>query len=631
MGQEVPLSISVAPFPEGFQGDMDEHAQQFVQLMEASIQGNFLTGLVLPPGSTLPTTDQGPIAMGNVWYFWDPTTNQYLPQTVSSKLAKNFAKNSCYQVQQTGSAITPGVGVTPAFDMSACRSTLGNVLAISADTGPPASTDTDYIPSAIKYTVGPALVPTAGATDLYAHEHLFEGSDIAMLQGEVLTLSFSVWVNVPGNYSVYLTSGGRDCSYVSTFAVAAGSVWQRVKVIGIPAIPVGTGTWNFGEGQTGLYVGIPMLLGAQWQAAKTNTWENAFLAGTSGNTNLLTVVNNQIKITGIKLEAAPVASFLSVPAFSADLEELQRYYFTSFLYQSTTNGTPINLVANQSGSWAGAYIFPRRMAKAPLVVPYSYQTQAAGLITDISTNPPFDIPVASLPATRRGVAGTGVSTINTTGNLNATTSITGIPSTAGISAGAVVTGAGIPTGTTVVTIVSPTSVALSAAATTTQNGVALKFNNLSTFTTTGTTNSYSTTGTTDGSTTSITAIPSTASILVGMPVSGTGIPAGATVTSVAATSITISLPTTAAGTGVALVFGTQSITAIPSTGQMAVGMPISGNGVPAGSTIKLINSTTAITISNFLTAFGTGVSLTVGLFNKGDVFWAMICADARLS
>jgi hypothetical protein len=404
MGQEVPLSISVAPFPEGFQGDMDEHAQQFVQLMEASIQGNFLTGLVLPPGSTLPTSDQGPIAMGNVWYFWDPTTNQYLPQTVSSKLAKNFAKNSCYQVQQTGSAITPGVGVTAAYDMSECRATLANVLAIAADTGPPASTDTDYIPSAIKYTVGPTLVPTPGAADLYSHEHLFEGADIAMLQGEILTLSFSVWVNVPGNYSVYLTSSGRDCSYVSTFTVAAASVWQRIKIIGIPAIPVGTGTWNFGEGQTGLYVGIPMLVGTQWQTTipttTPNTWKPAFLAGTSGNQNLLTVVNNQIKITGIKLEASPVTSFLSVPSFSEDFEACIRYYYTTFDYQSSNSGVPMTFVAQGTAGAAGSWGFPRRMCKAPTVVPYSTTTFAAGNLRNLTTN--ADVALANLSATRKG-------------------------------------------------------------------------------------------------------------------------------------------------------------------------------------------------------------------------------------
>src|SRR3981189_3352759 len=110
--QRIPLSISIAPFPEGFKGDLDETFQQAVQNMEAFIEGNFLTGLILPPGSTLPSTDQGPIAMGEQWYFWDEATSQYVPQTVATKLAKNFIKNASLQVQQLGSTFNPPAGIS---------------------------------------------------------------------------------------------------------------------------------------------------------------------------------------------------------------------------------------------------------------------------------------------------------------------------------------------------------------------------------------------------------------------------------------------------------------------------------------------------------------------------------------
>ena len=48
---------------------MDETFQQACVLMSATVEGQFLTGLVLPPGSTLPTTDQGVIMMDGIWYF----------------------------------------------------------------------------------------------------------------------------------------------------------------------------------------------------------------------------------------------------------------------------------------------------------------------------------------------------------------------------------------------------------------------------------------------------------------------------------------------------------------------------------------------------------------------------------
>jgi hypothetical protein len=383
--QQIPLTIVIAPFPEGFQGDMDETFQQATQLMEAYIEGNFLTGLILPAGSTLPTTDQGPIAMGDQWYFWDSASGQYVPQTVAVKTAKNFAKNSCYQVQQAGSTFTPPVGVSFNYDMAITRVTQPSVLTISLGGGPAASADNDPIPASIAYACGPALVPTPVASDIFTHEHIFEGSDLLPLVGQTLSLSFSVWVNVAGTYSVYITSPGRDASYVAQFTIATPNVFARIKVPGIPAFPTGYGTWNFGIGKTGLYIGFPMCIGTQWQTTQTNVWAPVFAAGTSANTNLLTVANNQMRITGIKLEASTSVSYLSVPAWDADYNDAIRYYFSSFDYQSVTAGIGLMGVAYNANAPISSFIFPRRMCKAATVTPYGWNSHTANRVTNIST------------------------------------------------------------------------------------------------------------------------------------------------------------------------------------------------------------------------------------------------------
>jgi hypothetical protein len=418
--QVIPLNISIAPFPEGFQGDMDETFQQACILMEAFIQGNFLTGLILPPGSTLPTTDQGPIAMGGQWYFWDSSSNQYLPQTVSVKASRNAAKNAIYQVCQPYTAppgtFTLASGITKIYDCALARTTAANVLAIAPDTGPAASGDTDFIPTSIKYTVpsGGTLVPTLAATDLFAHEHVFEGSDLAPLQGETLSLSFSVNGNTPGTYSAYLTSAGRDMSYVVNFTLAAANTWYRIKIPAIPAFPTGTGTWNFSDGHTGLYFGVAMGVGTQWRTANTASWQPAFLAGTSSNINMLTVINNQLKITGLKLEANPSVSYLSVNPFSVDYEEVIRYYWTSFNYQSVTAGMPVLGTSQTNGNFLLSLTFPRRMALVPTVTPYGYTSHAAGNITDI--NSATDIAMATLGAVQKGVAAAGAAAGTTKGD-----------------------------------------------------------------------------------------------------------------------------------------------------------------------------------------------------------------------
>lgn len=388
MASALPVDISIAPFPEGFQGDMDETFQQAVQLMSGTVQGNFLTGLILPPGSTLPTSDQGPIAMNETWYFWDSATNQYLPQTATSKPAKNYVKNPIYQIAQQGNTITPAVGVTNNYDMAITRCNLASSLAISPVVGPTAANGYDTIGSAIKYTIGPALVSAPAATDLYAHEHLIEGCDISMLQGQILTLSFLVWVNTGGLYSVYITNKGRDHSYLATFTISAAqaSTWQRIIVPNIPAMPVATGTWNFGEGQTGLYIGIPFAVGTQYQTGGLNQWNAALYCGTSGQTNLMAVNNNQIAITGIKLEASVNAGYLAAPPFENDFEDCIRYFWTSYSYQSTTVGVfGINLIAPSAGQGTGTMLFPKRMCKVPAVTFYSPASNIAGTMFNLTT------------------------------------------------------------------------------------------------------------------------------------------------------------------------------------------------------------------------------------------------------
>jgi hypothetical protein len=400
--------IAYAPFPEGFQGDMDETFQQSGQLALIYVNGNFLTGLYYPVGTipppTLPTGDQGPIALNGQWYFWDPVTGQYLPQSASVKQARNYAKNAIYQVQQLGNAFSSlPAGVNRTYDMVISRVTQPSILSIALDVGPTASADTDYIGSAIKYTVGTTLVPSLAATDLFAHEHLIEGNDIAGIQGETLSLSFSVWVNQPGNYSAYLTSNGRDASYVFPFTIATPNSYARIKINNIPALPTGTGTWNFGEGQTGLYLGVVMGVGAQYQTATPNQWVSGFFAGTAANSNMLSVTTNQIKVTAIKLESSPSSTYFTANSFETDYHDAIRYYFTNFNYQSVTGGFPIAATAHAANSAIFNFQFPRRMCKVPTVVPYGWTSNTQGKITNISTG--VDYTMASIGAVNKGVVG----------------------------------------------------------------------------------------------------------------------------------------------------------------------------------------------------------------------------------
>jgi hypothetical protein len=385
---DLPFVLTAAPFPEGWQGNLDEYGQQLYQNTKGKVQGQFLTGLILPPGSTLPTSNQGPVAMGGTWYFWDTATQQYLPQSVTQKITKNFARNSSYQVAQQGTTFTVGAGVTQTFDMCLVRSTAASVLAISAAAGPPASTDNDLTVGAIKFTTGPTLVPTLAATNLYAHEHLVEGSDISMLQGQTTSLSFSVLATLAGTYSIYITNGGRDQSYVANFTITGGQAgqWVRIKISGIPPFPT-AGTWSYGEGTTGIYIGFVFATGSQWQTTNPNHWNSGLFVGTSQNTNMVATGNNQMTITGIKFEEAAAPTYYQCPSFATEYEDVIRYFFTTFTYQTVAGGHPVQGTAVATNAVYFIYTFPRRMCKTPSVVPWSVAgTPTTGQITNLSTS-----------------------------------------------------------------------------------------------------------------------------------------------------------------------------------------------------------------------------------------------------
>ncbi|MFN9109486.1 MAG: hypothetical protein ACK5XN_05375, partial [Bacteroidota bacterium] len=195
-----------------------------------------------------------------------------------------------------------------------------------------------------------------------------------------------------------------------------------------------------------------------------------------------------------------------------------------------------------------------------------------------------------------------------------------------IPAGAFVTSITYNTGT------NTTTLGLSSAATGTQANISTTFNGTSLASSMG---SYMggfvqqsfTANTTSGSNTITLASGTTNGFFVGMPVSGTGIPANSTVASINAngTQFTISANATANGTGVSVTANSGGTTAITnSTAGLYVGMPVSGPGIPANSTVQSILSATTFTLSSAVTSTGSrpaiyGVSVPNGAVTSGNL------------
>lgn len=131
------------------------------------------------------------------------------------------------------------------------------------------------------------------------------------------------------------------------------------------------------------------------------------------------------------------------------------------------------------------------------------------------------------------------------------------------------------------------------------------------------------TGTTTSASAVITAVTSTTGVVIGMPIVGLGIPAGATVAGFTVNTITLSIAATLSNAGVRLslpnavsVTGTTSTGSptwtVVSTAGIVPGQMISNVNFPAGTTVMSIVTNTSVTVSNTSTAAGATAIIVFG-------------------
>jgi hypothetical protein len=199
-----------------------------------------------------------------------------------------------------------------------------------------------------------------------------------------------------------------------------------------------------------------------------------------------------------------------------------------------------------------------------------------------------------IPAGATITAITNNASATPTGIVNKSTTISGVSSTSGLLPGQPITGTGIPSGSIISTLTA-TTITISPSATTTSSTV-------------GPTGNVST-----GSPI-ITNISSLSGVAVGQPITGTGIPAGATIssfTTAAPLSITMSANATltpaitSKPTGVTAT-GSPIITALSSISGLASGQTITGTFIPANTFINGVG-TSQISLMN---ASGSPVNAT---------------------
>ncbi len=154
------------------------------------------------------------------------------------------------------------------------------------------------------------------------------------------------------------------------------------------------------------------------------------------------------------------------------------------------------------------------------------------------------------------------------------------------AAGQTISGEGIPSGTTIVTV-SGSELTISTAATKSLANTPVR-----------------------SGTTSLTSLSASEGVFeAGEAISGTGIPAGARIKTVSASELTLSEPTEKPGVAVAISAGSTTLTnELASEGAFEPGTPISGTGIPSGTTIVAVHPGSLV-ISKAPTQPGSAIAI----------------------
>jgi hypothetical protein len=115
----------------------------------------------------------------------------------------------------------------------------------------------------------------------------------------------------------------------------------------------------------------------------------------------------------------------------------------------------------------------------------------------------------------------------------------------------------------------------------------------------------------------LTNVSSLSGLVVGMPVTGTNISGGAYITAINTTNSSITINSTAVGPTGYVTTGSSTITGVSSTTGLIVGYPISGTGIPSTATVAGFNST-ASTITLSVNATATSLATTTGVLTNGS-------------
>lgn len=155
-------------------------------------------------------------------------------------------------------------------------------------------------------------------------QHIAKGTSSA----KQLTVQFWVKANVTGTYIFELYDVDNTRQVSGSYTILASATWEKKTII----IPLDT-TGAFDNDNNNSMVCIFHLAAATTYTSGTlNTVWGAVVAANRavGQTNLAAATNNYWQVTGVQLEAGPVATPFEFEPFETTLRKCYRYFYSSF-------------------------------------------------------------------------------------------------------------------------------------------------------------------------------------------------------------------------------------------------------------------------------------------------------------
>jgi hypothetical protein len=217
------------------------------------------------------------------------------------------------------------------------------------------------VPSSNEFQYSLRVAVTTADTSIGASECVFigqtiEGFNVRDLIGRPFTVSFWVRSSKTGTHCVSLRNSNEERHYIAEYTVNAANTWEYKTVV-VSAGLITAGTWNWTNG-IGLHVSFALAVGANYQGSIAGSWQvNGFLS-TSAQVNCLDTVGNVFAITGVQVEAGPVATPFEHRPYGQELTLCQRYY--QELTENSIMGSCVTAT-----SWIGATILPTPMRATP--------------------------------------------------------------------------------------------------------------------------------------------------------------------------------------------------------------------------------------------------------------------------